>query len=84
MGNRIHLKRVAEKIGVTEQTIHNWCSNGALGKKDFPRGVPIGNKHEWDEDDIDAWLNARFAVVRAQNAERLAELNGPAKKKGGR
>lgn len=77
MSDSIFIEEVAKICGVSVQTIHNWKSQ----KPDFPRGVRIGRKVEWEREAIIAWRDAVFGTVRKDNAERLELLTGATKKK---
>lgn len=58
----LRIAAVIEKIGVSRAMIYQMAAEG-----DFPKPVKIAPKASaWVESEVDAWMDARIAMSRAQ------------------
>jgi predicted DNA-binding transcriptional regulator AlpA len=48
-------KEIADILGVTKATLHNWRNKNLMPKPD----VKIGNIVRWETSTIDSWLESR-------------------------
>ncbi|MFE5340717.1 helix-turn-helix transcriptional regulator [Isoptericola sp. NPDC056578] len=52
-----NVKQVSERTGIPEGTLRAWRHEGDKG----PRSFKAGRRIAYYEDDVDAWLEARYA-----------------------
>lgn len=61
-------KKVTERTGLGKSTIYKWMKEGR-----FPKPVPLndaGTAVGWREDEIDQWLEGRFAAAAVRSPSR--------------